>query len=64
MDDSKTKVKIRTLDLLVLITVKVQKVDNIKSILMNKMNQVYYEMYLEKVGKELKSYRSTPRLSD
>lgn len=42
MEDAKTKIKIRTLDLLVLITVKTQKVDNIKSILMNKLNQVYY----------------------
>jgi hypothetical protein len=42
MDDLKTKIKIRTLDLLVLITIKTQKVDNIKSILMTKLNQVYY----------------------
>lgn len=64
MDDLKTKIKIRTLDLLVLITIKTQKVDNIKSILMTKLNQVYYEMYVEKVGKELKSIRSTPNLSE
>jgi hypothetical protein len=46
MDDLKTKIKIKTLDLLVLITVKTQKIDSIKSILINKMNQVYYEMYI------------------
>lgn len=60
MDDSKTKIKIRTLDLLVLITMRTQKVDNIKSILMGRLNQVYYEMFLEKVSKETKSIRSTP----
>ncbi len=64
MDDSKTKIKIRTLDLLVLITMKTQKVDNIKSILMNRLNQVYYEMYIEKVGKETKAVRSTPNNSE
>jgi hypothetical protein len=42
MDDAKTKIKIRALDLLVLVTVQTQKVDNIKSLLMNKLNQVYY----------------------
>jgi hypothetical protein len=42
MDDLKTKIKIRTLDLLVLVTIKTKKVDNIKSHLMTKMNQVYY----------------------
>ena len=46
MDDAKTKIKIKTLDLLVLITIKTQKIDSIKSILMGKLNQVYYEMYL------------------
>ncbi len=34
MDDSKTKTKIRILDLLVLIAMRTQKIDNIKSILM------------------------------
>jgi hypothetical protein len=51
MDDAKTKIKIRTLDLLVLITVQTQRVDSIKSLLMNKLNQVYYEMFIEKVTK-------------
>ena len=60
MDDSKTKIKIRTLDLLVLIAMRTQKIDNIKSILMGRLNQVYYEMFLEKVSKETKSIRSTP----
>jgi hypothetical protein len=63
MDDLKTKIKIRTLDLLVLITVTTQKVDHIKTILGNRLNQVYYEMYVEKVGKELKNNRSTPQLT-
>lgn len=57
MDDLKTKIKIKTLDLLALITIKSQKVDRAKNILSTKMSQVYYEMYLEKIGKELKSMR-------
>ena len=61
MDDPKTKVKIRTLDLLVLIASSTQRVDTIKTILISKLNQVYYEMFLEKVAKEIK-YRVTPRL--
>lgn len=64
MDDAKTKIKIRTLDLLVMITVKTQKIDNIKSLLMNKLNQVYYEMFIEKVSKETKALRVTPNDSD
>lgn len=60
MDDAKTKIKIRTLDLLVTITIKTQKIDNIKSLLMNKLNQVYYEMFIEKVSKETKAQRVTP----
>lgn len=60
MDDAKTKIKIRTLDLLVLITVQTQRVDSIKSLLMNKLNQVYYEMFIEKVTKEMKAARATP----
>lgn len=60
MDDAKTKIKIRTLDLLVMITVKTQKIDNIKSSLMNKLNQVYYEMFIEKVSKETKAMKATP----
>jgi hypothetical protein len=31
---------------------------------MGKLNQVYYEMYAEKVGKELKSARSMPYLEN
>jgi hypothetical protein len=42
MDDLKTKIKIKTLDLLVIITLRTQKIDKIKSILSSKMNQVYY----------------------
>ena len=57
MDDLKTKIKIKTLDLLSVITIKCQKVDRAKNILSSKMNQVYYEMYLEKIGKEIKSLR-------
>ena len=51
MDDAKTKIKIRTLDLLVLITIQTERVDSIKSLLMGKLNQVYYEMFIEKVTK-------------
>lgn len=57
MDDLKTKIKIKTLDLLALITIKSQKIDRCKNLLATKLNQVYYEMYLEKIGKELKAYR-------
>ena len=51
MDDLKTKIKIKTLDLLAIVTIKSQKVDRAKNILASKMSQVYYEMYLEKIGK-------------
>jgi hypothetical protein len=50
MDDPKTKVKIRTLDLLVRITISTQRIDAIKSILSGKLNQVYFEMFVEKVN--------------
>lgn len=46
MDDLKTKIKIKTLDLLALVTIKSQKIDRAKNILATKLNQVYYEMYL------------------
>lgn len=46
MEDPKTKIKIRTLDLLVKITIATQKIDAIKTILSGKLNQVYLEMYL------------------
>ena len=46
MDDLKTKIKIKTLDLLAIVTIKSQKVDRAKNLLASKMNQVYYEMYL------------------
>jgi hypothetical protein len=58
MDDLKTKIKIKTLDLLVSITVKTQKVEKVKSILASRMNQVYYEMFLEKMGKEMKIFKA------
>lgn len=51
MDDLKTKIKIKTLDLLALVTIKSQKIDRAKNFLATKMNQVYYEMYLEKISK-------------
>ena len=40
-----------------MITVRSQKVDRCKALLANKLNQVYYEMYVEKIGKELKTVR-------
>lgn len=46
MDDPKTKVKIRTLDLLVKIAISTQKIDAIKVIVSSKLNQVYYEMFV------------------
>jgi hypothetical protein len=51
MDDLKTKIKIKTLDLLALVTIKSQKIDRAKNLLATKMSQIYYEMYLEKVNK-------------
>ena len=57
MDDLKTKIKIKTLDLLALVTIKSGKVDRCKNILASKMSQVYYEMYLQKIGKQLRSMR-------
>lgn len=42
MDDLKTKIKIKTLDLLAIITIKCQKVDRAKNILSTKLNQIYY----------------------
>ena len=57
MDDLKTKIKIKTLDLLVIVAIKAsQNKDQIKNILMGKLNQVYYEMYSEKLIKEMKNY--------
>lgn len=50
MDDPKTKIKIKTLDLLVQISVSTQRIDAIKTILATKLNQVYYEMFIEKVN--------------
>ena len=64
MDDPKTKIKIKTLELLVLITIKTKMIDKIKSILISQMNQVYYEMFVEKLGKDLKALRGTPELSE
>lgn len=51
MDDLKTKIKIKTLDLLILLSIKTQRVDSIKSILAVRLNQVYFEMYIEKISK-------------
>ncbi len=46
MDDLKTKIKIKTLDLLILLSVKTGKIQEIKNYLALKLNQVYFEMYL------------------
>ena len=56
MDDLKTKIKIKTLDLLILLSMKTQRIDSVKSILAARLNQVYYEMYTEKIAKELKAH--------
>lgn len=55
MDDLKTKIKIKTLDLFILLSTKTQRVENVKTILSTKLNQVYYEMFLEKIMKEMKN---------
>ena len=63
MEDPKTKIKIKTLDLLVQIASSTQKIDNMKKLLSNQLNQVYYEMFVEKVTAEMK-HRVTPRLTE
>ena len=55
MDDLKTKIKIKTLDLFILLSIKTRKVESVKSILSTRVNQVYYEMFIEKINKEMKS---------
>lgn len=55
MDDLKTKIKIKTLDLFILLSIKTRKVETVKSILSTKVNQVYFEMFIEKINKEMKS---------
>ena len=62
MEDPKTKIKIKTLDLLVQISTSTQKIDSIKNFLSCNLNQVYYEMFVEKVSMEMK-HRVTPRLT-
>lgn len=55
MDDLKTKIKIKTLDILVLISLKAHNIEEVKNLLITKLNQVYYEMYCEKLVKEIKN---------
>lgn len=57
MEDLKTKIKIKTLDLLALVAIKSQRLDRSKALLAAKLNQVYYEMFLEKIAKEVKAQR-------
>ena len=63
MEDPKTKIKIKTLDLLVQISSSTQKIDTIKQLLSTQLNQVYYEMYVEKIMAEMK-HRITPRQAE
>jgi hypothetical protein len=63
MEDSKTKIKIKTLDLLVQIATSTQRIDVIKKLLAESLNQVYYEMFVEKVSMDMKR-RITPRLTE
>ena len=63
MEDSKTKIKIKTLELLVEIAKSTHKIDIIKNLLSTRLNQVYYEMFVEKVSMEMK-HRVTPRLTE
>ena len=41
--------------------VTTQRIDAMKNVLSTRLNQVYYEMFLEKVNNEMK-HRVTPRL--
>ena len=56
MEDLKTKIKIKTLDLLILLSIKTQNIEDVKEILASKLNQVYFEMYVEKISKEMKAH--------
>lgn len=51
MEDIKTKIKIKTLDCLVMITLKSGELEVSKNIIGTSINQVYYEMYIEKLNK-------------
>lgn len=51
MEDLKTKIKIKTLDCLVIVALKSGALEVAKSIVGGNINQVYYEMFIEKVNK-------------
>lgn len=51
----KTKIKIKTLDCLVIITLKSNAIEIAKSIVGSSVNQVYYEMFIDKINKEVKT---------
>lgn len=55
MEDLKTKIKIKTLDCLVMVALKSGELEVSKSIVGGNINQVYYEMFIEKINKELKT---------
>jgi len=55
MEDMKTKIKIKTLDCLFIIALKSGELEVAKRIVSGNINQVYYEMFIEKVNKELKT---------
>lgn len=50
-DDPKTKIKIRTLDCLSVIVFQSKEAEKYNFALKNKMSSVFYQMYLEKLGK-------------
>lgn len=57
MEDLKTKIKIKTLDCLVIVALKSGELEVAKNIVGSSVNQVYYEMFIDKVNKELKTGR-------
>ena len=50
-DDPKTKIKIRTLDCLSVIVYHSKEAERYNFSLKSKMSSVFYQMYLEKIGK-------------
>jgi hypothetical protein len=64
MEDLKTKIKIKTLDCLVIVALKSGELEVAKNIVGSSVNQVYYEMFIDKVNKELKTGRWSVEVPD
>lgn len=53
MEDNKTKLKMKTLDTLLIISLQVNHNES-KRIISGQMNKIYFDMYLEKLQLSLK----------